>query len=101
MISSEICKENDLCKGNTYEKRILIESRIWCKNDKIQDTVTIVENLPNEIKVLDYKIKIKRGKSRITNVLREEKSDGGEKYIVYKIINKKGCDQCQHKCFQF
>jgi hypothetical protein len=83
-------KQDNLCKGNTYNKRILIESRLWCKNDKIQDTVTIVEKLPKEIKVLDYKIKIKRGKGRIKNVLYEEKFNDGEKYYVFKIIGENG-----------
>ncbi|HOY38358.1 MAG: hypothetical protein KBB11_08355 [Bacteroidales bacterium] len=83
-IEYETCNYDDLCKGHTYDKQILIEAKIWCKRDRITDTVTIVESFPDAIKFKDYKVKVKRGD--VEKVIHEVKTENSQSYHVFKIV---------------
>lgn len=89
-IDAETCKEGDLCKGDGYKRKILLDARIWCKKDQINDTVTLIENFPDAFSVINYKVKIKRGKGRISSVISETKNQNGYPYYSFKVIGKDG-----------
>lgn len=82
----EQLKEGDMVERTLYQKRILIETRIWCKKDQIHDNVVVIENLPEGITVDDYKVKVKRGKKRVKDVQYTEKQNGEKKFHEFTII---------------
>lgn len=86
-VSKRISKK-ELIDRTLYKEKILIETRIWCKRDEINENVIIVENLPDGITVNDYKIKEKRGKSRIDKIDYQIKTIEGEKCHVFTVIPK-------------
>lgn len=82
LIVTEQLKKDDLVERSIYKKRILIETRIWCKKDKIHENVVVVENLPDGFTVDGYKVKEKRGKRRIEDIKYEKKQiDNNECHV--------------------
>ena len=89
-IETEIIENEEYVDRTIYNKQILIETRVWCKKDEINDNVIVVENLPEGITVNSYKVKIKKGKRRIENVSYEEKIIDGETCHVFTIKGNNG-----------
>ena len=95
--TSEIIKDESLIDRTIFNKKILIETRIWCKNDIIEDSIRIVENLPDGIIINDYNVKIKRGKKRIKGVKYKKEIIDGETCHVFTIKAKDGVFKKKNK----
>ncbi len=94
---TEVIKDKELIDRTIYHKKILIETKIWCKKDVIDDDVVIVENLPDIISVNSYKVKTKRGGRRIDSVKHEEKVIDGQNCHIFTIKAKDGVFKKKNK----
>lgn len=81
--TSEKIKDESLIDRTVYNKKILIETRIWCKRDVIKDSVILVENLPDEITIDNYTLKVKRGKKRIKDIEYKKKIIDGQTCHIF------------------
>ncbi len=89
MNSVEVIQNREIIGESSFKKKILIETRIWCKNDQINEDVVIIENLPEGIVVKGFKVKERRGRSNIEKVSYEEKTIDGEVCHVITVKPKK------------
>jgi len=69
---------------------VLIETDINVKNDEIKGNIIILDDIPESFTIDDYKIKIKKGRSLISDIKYEEKNENGDKYVLFTIIPKDG-----------
>ena len=79
----------------------MIEVGINVKNDELKGDIVLIENLPESIKVIDYRVKNKRGKQFIQSVNPEIKNKNGKKYYQFNIVPKNGSFRKSSKVWIF
>ncbi|HOY31522.1 MAG TPA: hypothetical protein PKW80_06555 [Bacteroidales bacterium] len=89
-VIDEKCDSTGNGYGLSFHKKILLRTEIVCRKDEIKDSVVIVENLPEGIKMDNYKVKIKQGLNIVQEVQYKEKTKDGKNYCQFKIIPKNG-----------
>lgn len=81
------CNESEDCTGKSFKSKIYLLADIWCKNEIFTDTLKIVENLPEAIKLT--KFSIKNNSNNVKEVKHVVKNENGNDYHLFNIIPKK------------
>jgi len=84
------CKYDRDCAGIKYYKKILLETEVNCRHDNISEPIHVWEDLPAQITMNDYKVKIRGGKKQIESVTHTIGIKNGKQYHEFVITPRRG-----------